>query len=87
MTKLMKANHIGPKDALRVGQRLTVPGATKQIVRKVTYPVRRGDSLSAIAARFNLQVSQIASWNQLNVNNYLRPGQALKLYVDVAAGD
>lgn len=87
VTKLMKANHIGPKDALRVGQRLTIPGGSKQVVRTVKYPVRRGDSLAAIAARFNLQVSQIATWNQLNVNNYLRPGQALTLYVDVAAGD
>ena len=87
VTKLMKANHVGPKDALRVGQRLRVPNATDKIIRTVNYGVRPGDSLAKIAARFNVQISDIASWNQLNVSNYLKPGQSLKLHVDVAAGD
>ena len=87
VAKLMKANHVGPRDVLRVGQRLRVPGGTDKVIRTVNYGVRRGDSLAKIAARFNVQVSDIATWNQLNVQNYLRPGQSLKLYVDVAAGD
>jgi membrane-bound lytic murein transglycosylase D len=87
VTQLMKSNHVGPKDVLRVGQRLRIPGGTDKVIRTVHYGVRRGDSLSTIAARFNVQITDIASWNQLNVNNHLRPGQSLKLHVDVAAGD
>ncbi len=87
VTKLMKANHVGPKDVLRVGQRLRLPSATNKVIRTVNYGVRPGDSLAKIAARFNVRISDIASWNQLNLSNYLRPGQSLKLYVDVAAGD
>ncbi len=92
-TKLMKANHVGPKDVLRVGQRLRIPiapnapNARGKTIRTVTYGVRRGDSLSTIATRFNVNVNDIASWNRLDVKNYLRPGQSLKLYVDVTAGD
>jgi membrane-bound lytic murein transglycosylase D len=87
VTKLMRANQVGPKDVLRVGQRLRVPNASAKVIRTVNYGVRPGDSLAKIAARFNVQINDIASWNQLNVQNYLRPGQSLKLYVDVAAGD
>jgi membrane-bound lytic murein transglycosylase D len=88
--KLMKANHVGPKDVLRIGQRLSIPGGTsngsRKVIREVRYGVRKGDSLARIAARFNVAISEIASWNQLNVTNYLQPGQSLKLYVNVAAG-
>ena len=54
-----------------------------EMIRKVHYAVRRGDSLHRIANRFNLSVNQIASWNNLNTSRYLRPGQKLQLYVDV----
>ena len=53
------------------------------MVRRVGYRVRQGDSLSAIASRFSVNVSDIAQWNNLNVNRYLQPGQSLVLYVDI----
>lgn len=53
------------------------------MVRKVGYRVRQGDSLSAIANRFAVNVSDIAAWNDLNTSRYLQPGQSLVLYVDV----
>jgi membrane-bound lytic murein transglycosylase D len=56
------------------------PGAQ---VRPVHYRVRRGDSLSRIANRFRVTVSQLRKWNSLAVGHYLQPGQSLKLYVDV----
>jgi membrane-bound lytic murein transglycosylase D len=96
MTRIMKANHVGPKDLLKVGQTLTIPGAQRstpaagedgrEVIRTVRYGVRKGDSLARIAARFNVRVSEIAQWNQLDVDNYLQPGQSLKLHVNVAAG-
>jgi membrane-bound lytic murein transglycosylase D len=90
MSALMRANHIGPKEVLRVGQKLTIPGARKannSVIRKVNYGVRQGDSLARIASKFNVSVRDISQWNKLNVNDYLQPGQSLKLYVDVVAGE
>jgi membrane-bound lytic murein transglycosylase D len=53
------------------------------MVRKVGYRVRKGDSLSRIANRFAVNVSDIAGWNNLNTSRYLQPGQSLVLYVDI----
>jgi membrane-bound lytic murein transglycosylase D len=92
---LVKANHIGPKEVLRVGQRLVIPGTTpvtapavsRDVVRKVRYGVRRGDSLSRIASKFNVAVRDLVRWNSLDVGKYLQPGQQLLIYVNVAAAE
>ncbi|MEH6566512.1 MAG: LysM peptidoglycan-binding domain-containing protein [Halopseudomonas sp.] len=65
-------------NALSVGSTLMLPGNGEDN-RSVTYTVRSGDSLSAIAARFNVQVDNIRSWNKLE--RYLKPGQQLTLFV------
>jgi membrane-bound lytic murein transglycosylase D len=90
---LMKTNHVGPKDYLRVGQKLTLPGGAVQVqrfsrtaeIRKVRYGVRKGDSLAKVAARFNVRVSQIVNWNKLEISEYLQPGQTLLLYINASA--
>lgn len=87
LDRLIKLNHVGPREVLRVGKSISIPGASRAVLRKVRYGVRRGDSLAKIATRFNVQVSEIAKWNRLDVSNYLQPGQFLMLYVNVAAGD
>lgn len=91
--ELAKWNDMAPGDPLRVGQTLViwsdrpasaVPAAARpEMIRQISYAVRRGDSLSRIASRFNVTVGQIAAWNRLDVDRYLRPGQRLTLYVDV----
>ena len=83
----MRLNHVGPKDVLRVGQQIHIPGTTRDVIRTVRYRVRKGDSLARIASKFAVTIADIASWNQLDVNRYLQPGQALKLHVNVAAGE
>ncbi|MEH6590296.1 MAG: LysM peptidoglycan-binding domain-containing protein [Halioglobus sp.] len=45
------------------------------------YRVRSGDSLYRIAGKFNVSIDEIISWNSLNPNAYLQPGQKLTLYV------
>ena len=45
------------------------------------YRVRQGDSLYAIADRFNVTIDQIINWNSLDPSKYLQPGQNLTLYV------
>ena len=85
-------NQMAPGDTLRVGQQLAVwteqsasaaPASRPDMVRRVNYSVRRGDSLYAIANRFNVSVNQINTWNKINGQRYLQPGQQLTLYVDI----
>jgi membrane-bound lytic murein transglycosylase D len=47
--------------------------------RQLVHRVRAGDTLYAIARRYNVYVHQIASWNNLKVNSVLRLGQKLKI--------
>ncbi|SDW63528.1 LysM peptidoglycan-binding domain-containing protein [Marinobacter mobilis] len=87
-------NGMAPGDPLMPGQTLVIWSQTANpttlasarnnaMVRRVGYQVRRGDSLSTIASRFSVNVSDIASWNNLNTSRYLQPGQSLVLYVDI----
>ncbi|HEB97777.1 MAG TPA: LysM peptidoglycan-binding domain-containing protein [Sedimenticola thiotaurini] len=47
------------------------------------YRVRKGDSLSRIAQRFNTTVADLRRWNSLP-GKYLQPGQKIRVYLDVA---
>ena len=53
------------------------------IVQRINYVVRRGDSLAGIAAKFKVTIRDLLRWNALHEDKYLQPGQALKLFVDV----
>lgn len=82
---LAKWNGMGPRDTLRIGQKLVIwkDSSDGAIIRTVFYQVRSGDTLSGIAARFSVKTRDIVQWNELANQKYLRPGQKLKLYVDV----
>jgi LysM repeat protein len=55
------------------------PAPTKAPAQFRTYTVKPGDTLSAIAARFDTTVSAIVNLNDLNNANSLRVGQKLKI--------
>ncbi|MCA1799566.1 MAG: LysM peptidoglycan-binding domain-containing protein [Xanthomonadaceae bacterium] len=92
-------NAMAPNDTLREGQTLViwtqVPGASagalpstdnpmsEHTLRRISYTVRRGDSLGRISQRFRVSVNQLQQWNNIDPNRYLQPGQRLMLYVDV----
>lgn len=89
-------NDKSPSDVLRPGQKLRVWESSqttanapslgaRKMVRQIGYKVRNGDSLYRIASRFNLSVQDIAKWNGLSTKKHLKPGQRLKLYVDIAS--
>ncbi len=88
--ELASWNNMAPGDPLKVGKTLVIWGSKSTsaqssnpgVIRKVSYRVRNGDSLSTIASRFRVGVSQIKRWNTLDAK-YLQPGQRLTLYVDV----
>lgn len=76
---------MGPKDTLRVGQKLVIWKKSDQgaVIRTVFYNVRSGDTISGIASKFKVKSNDIVKWNSLHKQKYLKPGQKLKLYVDV----
>ena len=63
---------------------LTAPGTVTK-PRKITYRVRRGDSLYRISRRFRVTIRQLRQWNNIKTNQYLQPGQKLTLYVTLTA--
>jgi membrane-bound lytic murein transglycosylase D len=50
-------------------------------LKKITYKVRRGDTLWRISKNFNVSVSMIRKWNGLHHTSTLRAGERLVLYV------
>ncbi len=86
---LAKWNGMAPKDPLKPGKKLVIwtkvepENQITGVMRTLTYTVRNGDSLARIAQKFNVEIKDIAKWNQLDLKKYLQPGQALKLIVDV----
>jgi len=88
-------NGMAPRDTLSIGKKLVIwqpPKSTTklasarqggQMVRKIGYKVRSGDSLSRIAGRFKVKVRDIQRWNKLDSAKYLQPGQRLTLFVDI----
>jgi membrane-bound lytic murein transglycosylase D len=58
-------------------------GALSPQVRQVTYVVRPGDSLYSISRRFRVSVNDISQWNGVAAEKVLKPGQRLKMFIDV----
>lgn len=89
VNQLARMNFMDQNATLRPGQRLRLSAAssagatrtsTKGDGEQVTYVVRSGDTLSAIARELKVSVSSLRSWNGL-AGDALRPGQRLVAYV------
>ncbi|MED5372762.1 MAG: LysM peptidoglycan-binding domain-containing protein [Myxococcota bacterium] len=78
--QLVADNDLGNADHIEVGQKLTVLGGSPQATQKLSYTVKRGDSLSVIASDFGVTTAQIMEWNGLKDASHIEPGQVLKLY-------
>jgi membrane-bound lytic murein transglycosylase D len=89
MESIVSSNGLSSDDTLAVGQVLQIPGtatlASTQSdaveTRSTTYVVRRGDTLSHIAAKFRVRLSDLLGWNDLNSRSTIKPGQRLVMYV------
>lgn len=76
LNDLASLNQLPNNKSLLVGQVLKVPAGT-QIPE--FYTVQAGDSLTAIADKYNLSLSQLAGLNKLSTTAGVRVGQKLKL--------
>ncbi|CAD5110350.1 Membrane-bound lytic murein transglycosylase D [Pseudomonas carbonaria] len=73
---------------LKVGQVLSLPAGSTSLAanqagqrQNVTYyKVRKGDSMSQIAKRFNVEMKRLQDWNP-HSSTFLKPGQTLTLYL------
>lgn len=93
MVELAQWNSISKNDTLSIGEKLTIwphghsGGTTANHSvsdQKIQYTVRSGDSLWSISNQFDVDMKQLASWNELSLDDYLTPGQQLVLYVNKA---
>ena len=88
--ELAKWNGMAPTDPLHPGKELVVwvnkvsdSQRNDAVIKTLTYTVRKGDSLSVIANKFNVRIKDIKDWNDIANQRYLQPGQKLKLFVDI----
>ena len=95
VTQLARMNHLSTKTVLHPGQRLQVAGgggsasaageaAPERLASnnsRVSYRVRRGDTLSTIARRFEVSVRDLQAWNNMGRSTALRAGQFLTIHV------
>jgi membrane-bound lytic murein transglycosylase D len=89
--ELTAANNLSPQAPLRAGMKLRIPSgsgprsaATPAQSSRTTYKVQSGDTLSAIAERFNVTVRELMTWNRLRTSSSLRAGQRLVVYADAS---
>ena len=57
-------------------------GRTPMPLQRVTYTVRPGDALFAIARRFSVAVNDLVRWNNITDPAHIRPGDRLTIHVD-----
>jgi soluble lytic murein transglycosylase-like protein len=93
---LRKLNHITDDDLILVGERLLIPAAaprrevakvlaTKPVAttKIVTYVVRSGDTLTAIAGHYSVAISAVSARNHLRRDGMIFIGQRLQIEVPV----
>jgi LysM repeat protein len=93
---LIAINNLDPANpVIRVGDKLIIPGPDTQLpsptplptnIRrgtKIDYTVLLGDSLLAIALRFNSTVDEIKKENKIENENQIFPGQVLVIPVNL----
>mgnify|MGYP001205750039 FL=1 len=86
ISQLTRWNGINRSQILYPGQRLIISVARNDLVRKVSYRVKRGESFSRIANKFNLSVASVMAWNQKAASErYLHPGDNLMLFINVTS--
>jgi len=61
---------------IKAGQNLKIPPGSKN---SINYKIKRGDTLSGIAVKYRVSVSEIKEWNNLKTTK-LTAGKRLKIY-------
>ena len=89
---ILSWNNIKSKQTIYPGQRLTLwvknnnysstsVARSSNKGKKVTYTVKRGDTIGHIADDYNTTVKNIRSWNSMKRSSYIKPGQKLDIWI------
>jgi LysM repeat protein len=84
--QLAEANDIANPNRIHEGQVLEVPGAPAKTETE-RYTVQRGDTLSAIASRFDVSTDDLVRLNDLADPDRIREGQVLVVRGDLSGRD
>lgn len=89
VTAIAAANGIKNYHRLRVGQVLAIPGAeySPPPENAGIHTVRKGETLSGIAAKYGVRTGDLAEWNDLGSRATLYPGQKLIVAASKAPQD
>jgi LysM repeat protein len=79
ITAIAKLNNLGPKSLIRVGQVIKLVGNTPPDLDAESYRVKPGDTLSGIASRHKLKLSELTSINRISSSTLIYPGQVLRV--------
>ena len=88
--ELARLNGISTQATLHPGQHLAISGPPGSAADsggdaatsgRLRYTVRHGDTLSAIARRFEVTVQQLQDWNNMGRSTALRAGQRLTIHL------
>jgi LysM repeat protein len=79
-TKLMPGDQL--KIRVAMGENLSKASRDENGKKETIYVVKSGDTLSSIAAKYNISVSEIRNWNNLNGTDRIYPSGKLKLMVE-----
>ncbi|MGX7329540.1 LysM peptidoglycan-binding domain-containing protein [Enterococcus bulliens] len=89
VASLVEQNSIQNQNLIIVGQKLVVGTTTQKTIEtstptetaktKISYTVQAGDTVSAIADRFNVSVNEIGQWNKLANVHLIFIGQTLTI--------
>jgi len=82
--KLLIWSKANQNSAASLATQFPAPFAKKrELIKRIGYRVRKGDSLAKIANKFSVSINNLIVWNKLNKKKYLQPGQKLTIYVDL----
>jgi LysM repeat protein len=98
--EVLKLNNLQPNTIIYPGQKIKLSGSAPAPAAAPaapagapaapgnaagSYTVKAGDTLSAIASRHGVSLSDVFSWNGLNMRSIIRPGQKIKVSAGEAA--
>jgi membrane-bound lytic murein transglycosylase D len=78
-----QADNDVPEHVAENGQTLLLPEAVPP--RKMSAKAKKGETVSTMAKRLKVNAHQLAQWNQLGLNEALKPGQSLVVLVQSKA--
>ena len=79
--EMRRINQLNTKQQLKIKQKLYVPIDQERLdtVERAIYKVKRGDSLSSIAKKFNVKISDLKRYNHIRKKSIIHVGQKLTL--------